>query len=343
MKLQLKKDSTSVSIYVFIQDSSVATGAGLTGLVYNSSSLVAYYVRAAGTATQITLATLAAANSAYSSGGFKEIDATNMPGVYRLDLPDAVIATGVNSVVVMLKGATNMAPVVLEIQLVAYDPQDTVRLGLTALPNAAAEAAGGLFTRGTGAGQINQDGNGRIDANTVRVGGTVQTAGDLAAMLTLIDDFVDTEVAAIKAKTDNLPSDPADASDIASSFSTVNSTLATIAAYIDTEVAAILAAVDTEIAAIKAKTDNLPAAPAATGDIPTANQNADALLDRANGVESSYTPRQALRLILAALAGKISGAATTNVKIRDVGDTKDRIDATVDADGNRTAVTLDAT
>jgi hypothetical protein len=49
--------------------------------------------------------------------------------------------------------------------LVSYNELDGVRLGLTALPNAAAEAAGGLFTRGTGAGQINQDANGRIDAN----------------------------------------------------------------------------------------------------------------------------------------------------------------------------------
>jgi ActR/RegA family two-component response regulator len=69
--------------------------------------------------------------------------------------------------------------------------------------------------------------------------------------LSTIAAYIDTEVAAIKAKTDNLPSDPADASDIAASFSTVNSTLSTIAAYIDTEVAAI-----------KAKTDNLPSDPA---------------------------------------------------------------------------------
>ena len=54
----------------------------------------------------------------------------------------------------------------------------------------------------------------------------------------------------IKAKTDALPADPADDSDI-------DAQLAAIAAYIDTEVAAILAAVDTEIAAIKAKTDSL--------------------------------------------------------------------------------------
>lgn len=66
-------------------------------------------------------------------------------------------------------------------------------------------------------------------------------------------------IAAIKASTDNLPADPADASDIAAAFATVNTNLGTVAGYIDTEVAAI-----------KAKTDNLPANPAATTDIPTA-------------------------------------------------------------------------
>ncbi len=75
--------------------------------------------------------------------------------------------------------------------------------------------------------------------------------------------------------------------------------------------------------------------------IPTANANADALLDRSAGVETSYTLRQALRVILSAAAGKLSGGATTTNTFRDVNDTKDRIVATVDDDGNRTAVTLD--
>lgn len=44
----------------------------------------------------------------------------------------------------------------------------------------------------------------KIDANTLSVGGTTQTAGDLAAMITVVDDFLDTEIAAIKAKTDQL-------------------------------------------------------------------------------------------------------------------------------------------
>lgn len=60
-------------------------------------------------------------------------------------------------------------------------------------------------------------------------------------------------------------------------------------------------------------------------------------------VDGSYTFRQSTRLQNSAMAAKLSGAATTTVTIRDVGDTKDRIVATVDADGNRTALTLDAT
>lgn len=43
-------------------------------------------------------------------------------------------------------------------------------------------------------------------------------SANLDTQLTAIDDYLDTEVAAIKAKTDNLPSDPADASDVAAAF-----------------------------------------------------------------------------------------------------------------------------
>lgn len=177
-----------------------------------------------------------------------------------------------------------------------------------------------------------QAGLSTLDAAAVRAAVGL-AAANLDTQLTAIDDYIDTEIAAIKAKTDNLPTDPADASDIAASFSTVNTTLATIVGYIDTEVAAI-----------KAKTDNLPASPAAVGDIPTANANADALLDRANAIETGLTLRQALRLLAAAAAGKLSGAATTTITIRNaVADSKARITATVDSDGNRSAITTDVT
>lgn len=511
----MKAGATSQSIYLEVLDSTSTTGGRKTGLAYNTSSLTAYYVRNGGSATSITLATLAAANSAYSSGGFKEVDATNMPGIYRLDVPDAAVASGATSVVITLKGATGMVQTSVEIQLVTFDPQDSVRMGMTAFAGITSLAEWlGLLAgkqvgnttartelRATGAGSGTYDettdsqeairdrgdtawttatgfsthsandvwsvgtrtltagtniqlpANGlanvtawtvditgslsgsvgsvagavgsvtgnvggnvsgnvvgsvgslatqakadvnaevdaalvdigldhlvsasvtgtdvtdnsiiakmvsksatadwdsytnttdaleairdrgdsswttatgfstldaagvrlavglgaanldaqltaiddyldteiaaikaktdqltftvanQVDANALSGGGGLDAAGvrdavglasaNLDAQLAAIDDYIDTEVAAIKAKTDNLPADPADASDIAASFSTVNSTLATIAGYIDTEVAAI-----------KAKTDNLPASPAATGDIPSAATVASAV------------------------------------------------------------------
>lgn len=61
-------------------------------------------------------------------------------------------------------------------------------------------------------------------------------------------------------------------------------------------------------------------------------------------VEGTSTLRQYLRLMASALFAKLSGAATTTITIRDVGDTKNRIVATVDANGNRSAFsTLDGT
>jgi len=69
-----------------------------------------------------------------------------------------------------------------------------------------------------------------------------------------------------------------------------------------------------------------------------------ALLDLAAGVETGLTLRQAMRLLAAASAGKLSGAATTTIVIRNaVADSKDRITATVDASGNRSAITVDLT
>lgn len=186
MKLSIQAGSTSQTVNIFIQDSSSVTGAGLAGLVYNTASLTAYYALSRAAAVSITLATLAAVTSAYSSGGFKEIDATNMPGWYRFDIPDAALASG-RFVGFLFKGATNMAPLPIEIELTAWNNQDSVRAGLTALPNAAAEAAGGLYTSGSGAGQIKQSNNGQIDVNAARLGGTTQTGRDVGASVLVGD------------------------------------------------------------------------------------------------------------------------------------------------------------
>lgn len=72
---------------------------------------------------------------------------------------------------------------------------------------------------------------------------------------------------------------------------------------------------------------------AALNDISTA----DVL---ASGDVDGYSIEETLKLTLAALAGKLSGAATTTVTIRSADDTQNRITATVDGDGNRSALTL---
>jgi hypothetical protein len=134
-KLDVLKDKTDVTVYVQILDASKGGGEGLTGLVYNSSGLVCYYVRPLGSATALTLATQTV-TGAHSDGGFVEVSSSNMPGLYRLDLSDAICATGVDSVVVMLKGATNMAPVLLEIELTGYNPYAALSTVTTSQVNA---------------------------------------------------------------------------------------------------------------------------------------------------------------------------------------------------------------
>ena len=255
-KLSILAGATSQSVNLFIQDSSSTTGAGLTGLVYNTSGLTAYFTFAGANAAvlQITLATLASNVSAWSSGGFLELSSAHMPGWYRFDIPNLVISAGEGrSVAIHFQGAANMAPLPLEIELTGWDNQDGVRGGLTALPNAAANAAGGL---------------------------PVSIAGGLD---------LDEQNADIEA---------------------IQTTLG----------APVGASLSADIAGVP-----------------------NALLDETNGVETSYTLRQSLRLILASVVAKLSGAATTTVTIRDINDTKNRITATVDASGNRTAVTADGT
>lgn len=57
-------------------------------------------------------------------------------------------------------------------------------------------------------------------------------------------------------------------------------------------------------------------------------------------VETGLNARQALALNSAALAGVLSGAATTSVTVKGAGVATTRITATVDTDGNRSALVL---
>lgn len=89
-----------------------------------------------------------------------------------------------------------------------------------------------------------------------------------------------------------------------------------------------------------------PAGASLAADIATRSSHTPAdILDLANGIETGLTPRQALRLMAAALAGKISGGGTVTIAVRNaVADTKPRLTATVDlVTGDRTAIVADVT
>jgi hypothetical protein len=63
----------------------------------------------------------------------------------------------------------------------------------------------------------------------------------------------------------------------------------------------------------------------------------DSILDEV--VENTLTLREAVMLIKSVCAGKSAGGGTASITFRDDADTKNRVTATVDVNGNRTAVT----
>jgi hypothetical protein len=86
-------------------------------------------------------------------------------------------------------------------------------------------------------------------------------------------------------------------------------------------------------------------APDGSGNVPlsatTDNAIADAVLDRANAIETGITLRQGMRYIAAALAGVLSGAGTGTIVIKAINNAgTTRITATVDASGDRSVIVL---
>lgn len=101
-------------LHIFIDDSA-APLSGKTGILYNSAGIKCYYVKRGSTsATQITLAN--ATLGTYTSGGFKEVDATNMPGVYEFHVPNECIAPQFGRSVIKIFGATGMEQTTIVIE-----------------------------------------------------------------------------------------------------------------------------------------------------------------------------------------------------------------------------------
>lgn len=172
--------STDVSLYFyFVGDAGSATpGEPVTGLAFGDITSISYVRPGAARASGGTPATQTAAG-AHTDGGFAEVDATNCPGLYRVDFADAAFASGVSQVYCFVKsdGTNNEVAAPIIVDITAVDLSDNVRGGMTALPNAAADAAGGL--------PISDGGGLDLDAILVDTGTTIP------GLLSTIDTVVD--------------------------------------------------------------------------------------------------------------------------------------------------------
>jgi hypothetical protein len=81
-------------------------------------------------------------------------------GLYEYELAASEVAALGKVTIRVVK--TGMITYKAVAQVVGFDPYDSVRLGITSLPNAAASAVGGIVTIGTGAGQVSVDSAGGI-------------------------------------------------------------------------------------------------------------------------------------------------------------------------------------
>ena len=197
----LVKATTSKILEVMVRDSS--TGAGKTGLAHGD--VTASYCREGATRQAISLSAGTAGDS-YSSGKWCEVDSTNQKGLYQLHIPDAALASGVDAVTISLQAA-GMIDKAISLKLIGANLRDGVRAGLTALPNAAADAAGGLPISDDGEldldtllAHLDADISSRSDGTGVTLHGdydAAKTAAQAGDAMDLVEDAVD--AAALKA------------------------------------------------------------------------------------------------------------------------------------------------
>jgi hypothetical protein len=269
--------STDVTTYFVLRDST--NHAPATGITITDIDL--YYVESgAAISAKADATALAAADSAHSDNTAFHVG----QGLYRIDWPDAAFDGGVGKHVILIVVCSGVDTTYLEIEL--SPAVNAVALGGTAQTGRDIGASV-LLSSGTGTGQISlSSGTVTVGTNNDKTGYTASTVSDktgyaltsaydaakTAASQTSVDTvagYLDTEVAAIKAKTDNLPSDPADQSAVEAAITAATSGLATASA-----LSTVAGYVDTEVAAIKVVTDKLDTAVELDGSVYRLTANA---------------------------------------------------------------------
>ena len=144
MKHLRKNSTTSEVILVKLVDTTSATGAGKTGLTSASAGLRiaskadVESAPVACTGSNIEAPTTSIGTYQAPTAGtkcrFREIDATNHPGIYEIFLPDARFAVSGARALLVSVSATGTTQADLEYQLtLGLDPNDSAHGGLTTL------------------------------------------------------------------------------------------------------------------------------------------------------------------------------------------------------------------
>jgi hypothetical protein len=131
--------ATERSVFVHAWDG----GTPAAGLAHDAPGASAAYVREGEAAVEVPL--VQGSLDGHTPGGWAEVDPELTPGVYRFGLPDPMLAKGTSRAVLILRfPGVRIDPV--EVELVAYDPLDARRLGMTSLgPSERIAALRGAF------------------------------------------------------------------------------------------------------------------------------------------------------------------------------------------------------
>ena len=202
MQRPIKRGASADSgliFHVFAQDSTSTTGAGKASVAFGDWTC--RYIRSgeaisgAITPQDITTIGTYAAPTANTNIRIKAVDNTNMIGVYEVQIhADWVNTTNSCQSLTVYLTASGVAVLPIQIPLTGWNQQDAVRGGMTALPNAAADAAGGLII--SDAGGLDADAQ-RSDVAAILVDTGTTLDGRIPAAL--VGGRMDANVGAISA------------------------------------------------------------------------------------------------------------------------------------------------
>lgn len=185
----ISKNEITYSIPVNSVNQSVNVYLGATGVSYNNSSINAFYLRQNSNPVSIGL-TFVSSTGSWKSGGFVEVESSTLPGVYRFDLPNEMLVSGVNNANLIIRGSNLFNGVFVNVDL--FETLTNSSIAQTIWSNAERTITGGIAdtvtTLSTRSGFATTGGiiTTNLDKNGYTISGGIVTSVSNAVDLTTI-------------------------------------------------------------------------------------------------------------------------------------------------------------